>query len=50
MTYAIGGGVIVDFADQNESQLDRLVGRIRTSLKKGWRSIIDTLNQPGNPL
>ncbi|WP_277967080.1 protease FtsH-inhibitory lysogeny factor CIII [Pantoea trifolii] len=50
MTYAIGGGVIVDFADRNESQLDRLVGRIRTSLKKGWRSLIDTLNQPGNPL
>ncbi|WP_370463620.1 protease FtsH-inhibitory lysogeny factor CIII [Pantoea sp. B9002] len=29
----------------NTSQLDRIVSRIRS----GWRSLMDTLNQPGQP-
>lgn len=46
MNYAIVGGPVVGFTQHNESQLDRLVRRLRS----GWRSLIDTLNQPGNPL
>ncbi|WP_414004105.1 protease FtsH-inhibitory lysogeny factor CIII [Pantoea sp. alder69] len=49
MSYSIAGGVSMGAAQLNESQLDRVIGRIRTSVKKGWRSIMDTLNQPGNP-
>ncbi|MDE1188547.1 MAG: protease FtsH-inhibitory lysogeny factor CIII [Pantoea sp.] len=49
MSYSIAGSVSMGAAQLNESQLDRVIKRIRTSLKKGWRSIIDTLNQPGQP-
>lgn len=45
MTYAIEGGAIVDFTSQFESQLDRITRRLRASL----RSLIETLNQKGNP-
>lgn len=45
MTYAIEGGAIVDFTSQFESQLDRITRRLRT----GWRNLIDTLNQRGQP-
>ncbi|WP_419717631.1 protease FtsH-inhibitory lysogeny factor CIII [Erwinia aphidicola] len=46
MNYAIEGGAIVGFTLQTESLLDVITRRLRT----GWRSLIDTLNQPGNPL
>ena len=45
MNLAIAGGAIVGVCQLNESQLDRLVSRLRT----GWRSLVDTLNQRGNP-
>lgn len=46
MNYAIEGGAIVGFTLQTESLLDVITRRLRT----GWRSLIETLNQPGNPL
>jgi len=46
MSYAIAGGAFVGAAQLHDSQLDRLVRRLRS----GWRSLIDTLNQPGKPL
>ncbi|PKH21444.1 protease FtsH-inhibitory lysogeny factor CIII [Enterobacterales bacterium CwR94] len=46
MTSIICGGVVVDFADQPESNLDRLMRRLRSTL----RNFLDTLKQPGNPL
>ncbi|WFL66411.1 protease FtsH-inhibitory lysogeny factor CIII [Pantoea sp. X85] len=45
MNYAIAGGAIVGAAQFNESQLDRLVRRLRS----GLRSLLDTLNQRGEP-
>jgi hypothetical protein len=45
MTFSIAGGPIVGFTHFNESQLDRVVRRIRT----GWRNLLNTLNQPGRP-
>lgn len=45
MNYAIAGGAVVGTAYFHESQLDRLVRRLRA----GLRSIIDTLNQRGQP-
>lgn len=45
MNYAVAGGPIVGFTQHNESQLDRITRRLRASL----RSLIDTLNQKGNP-
>ncbi|NIG20579.1 protease FtsH-inhibitory lysogeny factor CIII [Pantoea sp. Al-1710] len=44
MTFSIAGGPIVDFAQQ-ESLLDVITRRLRS----GWRSLIETLNQPGQP-
>lgn len=44
MTFSIAGGPIVDFAHQ-ESLLDTITRRLRT----GWRSLVETLNQRGNP-
>ena len=49
MNYAFAGCPIVGAVQLNESQLDRVIGRIRTSVKKGWRSLMDTLNQAGQP-
>lgn len=46
MNYAIAGGAIVGAAQLNESLLDTITRRLRASL----RSLIDTLNQKGNPL
>lgn len=45
MNLAIAGGSVVDAAQLNESLLDVITRRLRT----GWRSLIDTLSQPGNP-
>lgn len=45
MTLSIAGGPIVGFTHFNESQLDRVVRRLRS----GLRSLIDTLNQRGQP-
>lgn len=45
MNYAVAGGPIVGFTQCNESQLDRLVRRLRS----GLRSLLDTLNQRGEP-
>lgn len=45
MSYSIAGGAIVGAAQFNESQLDRLVRRLRS----GLRSLLDTLNQRGEP-
>lgn len=44
MTFSIAGGPIVDFAHQ-ESLLDAITRRLRSR----WRSLMDTLNQPGQP-
>lgn len=44
MTFSVAGGPIVDFAHQ-ESLLDVITRRLRS----GWRSLMDTLNQPGQP-
>lgn len=49
MNLAIAGGVVVDAAQLNESQLDRITRRLRSAWRSAWRSLIDTLNQPGNP-
>jgi hypothetical protein len=45
MNYAIAGGAIVGAAQFNESQLERLVRRLRS----GLRSLLNTLNQRGEP-
>ena len=45
MSYSIAGGVSMGAAQFNESLLDVITRRLRTS----WRSLIDTLNQRGNP-
>lgn len=45
MNYAFAGWPIVGAVQLKESQLDRLVSRLRT----GWRTLIDTLNQRGQP-
>lgn len=45
MNYAFAGCPIVGAVQLKESQLDRITRRLRT----GWRSLIDTLNQRGNP-
>ena len=45
MTSIIAGGVVVDFADHTESQLERVMRRIRSAV----RCLIDTLNQRGEP-
>jgi len=45
MNYAIAGGAIVGAAQLNESLLDTITRRLRTS----WRNLIDTLNQRGQP-
>lgn len=43
MTYAIAGGAIEGFTQQNESQLDRITRRLRT----GWRTLLNLLeSQP----
>ncbi|WP_312140741.1 protease FtsH-inhibitory lysogeny factor CIII [Pantoea septica] len=44
MIFSIAGGPIVDFAYQ-ESLLDVITRRLRA----GLRSVIDTLNQRGQP-
>ncbi|WP_158782210.1 protease FtsH-inhibitory lysogeny factor CIII [Pantoea sp. BAV 3049] len=46
MNLAIAGGSVVDAALLTESLLDVITRRLRS----GWRSLIDTLNQRGNPL
>ena len=43
--FAIAGATHMGGFCLNTSQLDRLVSRLRT----GWRSLVDTLNQKGNP-
>ena len=50
MSYSIAGGVSMGAAQFNESQLDRLISRIRTGMKKSWRCLKDILSQRGNPL
>ncbi|MBZ6385494.1 protease FtsH-inhibitory lysogeny factor CIII [Pantoea piersonii] len=45
MNYAFAGCPIVGAVQLKESQLDRLVRRLRA----GLRSVIDTLNQRGQP-
>jgi hypothetical protein len=45
MNYAIAGGAIVGAAQLNESLLDTITRRLRTS----WRSLINTLNQRSQP-
>lgn len=45
MNYAIAGGAIVGAAQLDESLLDTITRRLRT----GWRNLINTLNQKGNP-
>ncbi|WP_143807662.1 protease FtsH-inhibitory lysogeny factor CIII [Pantoea septica] len=45
MNYAIAGGAVVGSAQFDESLLDVITRRLRT----GWRSLVDTLNQRGNP-
>lgn len=45
MNYAIAGGSVVDAAQLNESQLDRITRRLRTA----WLSLIDILKQRGRP-
>jgi len=45
MNYAIAGGAVVGSAQLDESLLDVITRRLRT----GWRSLVDTLNQRGNP-
>ncbi|WP_288654683.1 MULTISPECIES: protease FtsH-inhibitory lysogeny factor CIII [Pantoea] len=47
MSFSIAGGVSMGAAQLNESQLDRIIGFIRTSVKKIWRSTVHTLNQGG---
>ncbi|NWA63021.1 protease FtsH-inhibitory lysogeny factor CIII [Pantoea sp. B9002] len=44
-TYAVAGATHMGDFSLNTSQLDRIVSRIRS----GWRSLMDTLNQPGQP-
>lgn len=43
--FAIAGATHMGGFSFNTSQLDRIVSRIRS----GWRSLIETLNQPGQP-
>lgn len=43
MQYAVAGWPV---AGCSESLLDTITRRLRT----GWRSLVDTLNQRGNPL
>lgn len=43
--FAIAGATHMGGFSFNTSQLDRIVSRIRS----GWRSLMDTLNQPGQP-
>jgi len=45
MNYAIAGGAIVGAAQLNESLLDVIIRRLRT----GWRNLISTLNERGQP-
>lgn len=45
MNLAIAGWPIVGSVQLHESLLDVITRRLRTS----WRSLIDTLNQRGNP-
>jgi len=44
-TYAVTGATHMGDFGFNTSQLDRLVRRLRS----GLRSLVDTLNQKGNP-
>lgn len=43
-TYAMAGAAS-GCPFSTESQLERIANRLRNA----WRSLIDTLNQPGNP-
>ena len=43
--FAIAGATHMGGFSFNTSQLDRIVSRIRS----GWRSLMDTLNQAGQP-
>lgn len=45
MNYAIAGGAVVDAAHFNESLLELITRRLRS----GWKSLINTLSQPGRP-
>lgn len=45
MNYAIAGGTIVGAAQLNESLLDTITRRLRTS----WRNLLKALNQRGRP-
>lgn len=45
MNLAIAGGTVMDAANLNESQLDRITRQLRA----GWKWLVDTLNQPGTP-
>lgn len=47
MSFSIAGGVSMGAVQLNESQLDRIIGFIRTSVKKIWRSTVHNLNQGG---
>ena len=45
MIYAIAGSSVMDAAQFNESQLERLTRQLRA----GWKGLIDFLTQPGQP-
>lgn len=45
MSYSIAGGVSMGAAQLNESQLDRVLRRLRSTL----RNLLDTLKQRGTP-
>jgi hypothetical protein len=45
MNFAFAGCPIVGAVQLNETQLDRLIQRIRA----GFRSILNALKQPGRP-
>ena len=48
--FAIAGASHMGASGFFTSQLDRITRRLRRSWRTGWRSLIDTLSQPGNPL
>ena len=45
MIYTIAGSSVMDAAQFNESQLERLTRQLRA----GWKGLIDFLTQPGTP-
>lgn len=48
--FAIAGASHMGASGFFTSQLDRITRRLRIGFRDGWRSLIDTLSQPGNPL